>query len=241
MLHQQFDIELRDAICDVIDDLDPRHRVPRSEVRHLAEFALREGKATDGEWMFGCLQAAKKEMNRKRNIAKLRGYTPFSNLNLRVYKKLKETFGEDVLQLMQDGLRDPEDIYSKWAYRFACAVRDIGFEECVRHKGDLYQFVLGHMVWEENFAAYSESFADWLGLKPQTSEVAEAESDQQVENLTEEDHSSLSSAPQSGLEMDDENSTTISDDYSSGNDVSAGILKAHVADPTVSGSAVQFS
>ncbi|MDD9950921.1 MAG: hypothetical protein OXT67_05085 [Zetaproteobacteria bacterium] len=243
MLQPQVDTELRDAICDVIDDLDPRHRIPRSEVRHLAEEAILEHKATDGEWIFKRLQAAKKEMNRKRNIAKLRGYAPFSNLNLRVYRRLHETFGEDFLQLMQTGLRDPEDIHSKWAYRFACAVQDIGLEECKSRADDLYQFVMGHAVWERNFVKYNESFADWLGLKPKHTEdekgpVADdaAECSPVVEQDAE-DSSMDSQRPAAGEELGAEDDSVLQATSASAVEVPMEILTA--ADPERG--ATQFS
>ena len=156
------DMELHAAVIEIIEGLDPRHSLPRSELRKIAEDAIAEDMVTDGEWLYQRVQLSKKEFIRKRNIAHIRGYAPFCSLNQRVYNKLKESFGTEVLELMKKYLADPEDIYSKWSYRFARTVSEIGLDECLRHQDAVYNFVTNHPLWQENQQKCLESYRDWV-------------------------------------------------------------------------------
>ena len=156
------DMELHAAVMEIIEGLDSRHNLPRSELRKIAEDTITEDRVTDGEWLYQRVQQSKKEFIRKRNIAHVRGYAPFCSLNQRVYNKLRESFGDDVLDLMRKYLADPEDIYSKWSYRFASTVAQIGIEECLKHKDEVYVFVTTHSVWEKNQQNYAENYRNWI-------------------------------------------------------------------------------
>ena len=156
------DMELHAAVMDLIGSLDPGHNLPRSELRKIAEDTIAEDKVTDGEWLYQRIQQSRKEFRRKRNIAHVRGYAPFCSLNQRVYNKLLEAFGEDVLGLMRKYLADPEDIYSKWAYRFASTVIRIGLKECLQHKEEVYSFVTGHSLWKQNQEHFLENYRNWI-------------------------------------------------------------------------------
>ena len=178
------DHELREAVIEAINDLNTNHNLPKSELRKLAEDAIEEDKVTDGEWLYERVMESKKAFAKKRNIARIRGYAPFCSLNQRVYNKLVEDFGEQVIDIMKAYLDDPEDIYSKWSYRFAYTLNDIGIDECLHNKENIYEFVTGHPKWNENFEKCSENFRDWIGLtqvkkeevKPVEEKNAEAES-----------------------------------------------------------------
>lgn len=156
------DRELHAAVFEALSELDPQHNLPRSELRRIAEEAVLEGKVTDGEWQFQRLQESKREFMRKRNIARIRGYAPFSSLTQRVYTQLLRTFGQEVLELMKSGLADPEDIYSKWAYRFAATVSQIGLDVCRQNREVLYEFVTSHPIWEQNAAGNLERYKEWI-------------------------------------------------------------------------------
>ncbi|NRA44580.1 MAG: hypothetical protein HRU09_06445 [Oligoflexales bacterium] len=158
------DMELQAAVFEAINDLDPEHNLPQSELRKIAEDVIAEGKVTDGEWVYERVQDSKKDFARKRNIARIRGYAPFSSLNQRVYNKLIESFGDEVIEIMKNYLADPEDIYSKWSYRFAYTLNEIGIEACAKHKEQIYEFVTTHPKWEENMEKCSESYRDWISL-----------------------------------------------------------------------------
>ena len=42
------DMELQAAVFEAINDLDPDHNLPKSELRKIAEDVIAEGKVTDG-------------------------------------------------------------------------------------------------------------------------------------------------------------------------------------------------
>lgn len=156
------DMELHAAVMEIIGSLDSGHNLPRSEIRKIAEDTIIEDKVTDGEWLYQRIQLSKKDFRRKRNLAHIRGYAPFCSLNQRVYRRLRETFGEDILNLMRKYLADPEDIYSKWAYRFASTVAAIGCDECLKHKENIYTFVTMHPLWEQDQETFSDRYRDWI-------------------------------------------------------------------------------
>ena len=155
-------MELKAAVVEAIEDLDGDHKLPKSEIRRIVEEVIEQGKVTDGEWVYQRIQLSKKEFVRKRNIARIRGYAPFCSLNQRVYIKLIESFGEEIIEIMKTYLADPEDIYSKWSYRFAYTVHEIGLSECKAHKEKIYEFVTSHPLWEQNYEKCSEAFRLWI-------------------------------------------------------------------------------
>lgn len=162
MLGRLMDRELQAAVGEALLDLDPDHNLPRSELRKIAEEVVEENKVTDGEWQYQRIQESKKEFMRKRNIARVRGYAPFCSLNQRVYTKLVQSFGDQIIDIMKNYLDDPEDIYSKWSYRFAYTLNEIGVEECLEHKEEIYEFVTGHVKWRENQEMYTENYREWI-------------------------------------------------------------------------------
>ncbi len=159
---EQQDEALHKAVFDSIDDLDPEHHLPRSEKNKIAYDTVLEQKITDGEWVFQKIQESKKEFKRRRNVALFRGYEPFTCLNKRVYRKLIATFGEEVIFLMRDNLSDPEDIYPKWGYRFAYAVKEIGLDDCRNNCDNIYEFVTQHPKWEETREISATKFQEWI-------------------------------------------------------------------------------
>jgi hypothetical protein len=158
----EIDHELQRAVMDLIGEIDPHHKLPRSELSRVARRVIVEEKVADGDWIFQAVQEAKKEIIRKRNIAYLRGYAPFSCLNKRIVTKLEESFGCDMLELMKKYLKDPEDIYTKWAYRFAHTVDAIGKDICRAHEHNIYSFVTRHPQWEDNKENFLADFEVWI-------------------------------------------------------------------------------
>jgi hypothetical protein len=166
MDYREVDHELQRAVMDLINDLDPHHKLPHAELARVARRVIVEEKVADGEWIFQAVQEAKKEIIKKRNIAYLKGYGPFTCLNKRIYVKLQETFGNDMLEIMRKYLKDPEDIYTKWAYRFAHTVNAIGRDKCRAHEHEIYSYVTRHPLWEENKEQFLVDFEAWITSDP---------------------------------------------------------------------------
>lgn len=156
------DLQLQEAIFQVINDLDPRHRLPQSELRKIANSTITQNKVTDGEWLFGQIQQSKKEFRRRRNVARIRGYAPFSSLNKRLFDKLTRRFDHRIIELMKDNLADPEDIYGNWFFRFAWTIEAIGVEQCYLNRDTLYHFVTGHSCWQDKKADCKKEFRELL-------------------------------------------------------------------------------
>ncbi len=158
----ELDQELISVIVDNLKDLAPETKLPLSELRQIALQMIDEGKLDDGAWAMQQIGKAEHEIFKKRNIARVKGYYPFINLSKRVYQNLLKTFGEPVIGLMREALNDPEDIYTKWAFRFAHTLREIGFEECLDHKQEIYEFITTHRLWESNKEKCFQEFESWI-------------------------------------------------------------------------------
>ncbi len=158
----EVDHELQRAVMDLITEVDPHHKLPHAELARVARRVIVDEKVADGEWIFQAVQEAKREIVKKRNIAYLRGYAPFTCLTKRIVTKLEESFGADMLDIMKLYLKDPEDIYTKWAYRFAHAVHAIGKDICRAQEHNIYLFVTRHPLWEENKEKFLAEFEGWI-------------------------------------------------------------------------------
>ena len=159
---QPKDAQLVEAMIEFFHELVPDASLPISELRHIAEEMVELQKIDDADWAIERIENSSKEFLRKRNLAKIRGYYPFTCLGKRVYTKLKTTFGNPVLILMQKQLKDPEDIYPKWAYRFAYTCTAIGLDVCTQQGYDLYHFVTKHSQWEALKDKVHELYLPWI-------------------------------------------------------------------------------
>lgn len=171
------DLDLQKAVLEAINDLDSEHELPASEQSKIARDAVAEDRVTDGEWIYQRMQESKADYRRKRNMAKVRGYAPFTSLSKRVYTKLVETFGMEMMDLMKTYLKDPEDIYTKWCYRFLATIDLIGRDVCFEHRDELYSFVIKHPKWESERESVMDRFNEWIqeGRPEQVQQAAPAE------------------------------------------------------------------
>lgn len=155
---QRVDPLLIEAVAENVKELVSGSHLPASEFRQIAREMVQEGRITDGDWAIERIKMSQKDIFRKRNIAKVRGYSPFINLSKRVFSKLNDRFGPEIIDLMRVLLADPEDIYPKWAFRFALAIEKIGFNEVRLHQEDFYEFVTESEVWQEIEETHFQEF-----------------------------------------------------------------------------------
>ena len=157
------DTELVVAVVDSLNELRSRCGLPKSELRKIAIKMIKERKLSDADWALEQLDLAQEHMARRRNLARVRGHMPFTSLSKTVYQKLSKSFGDDVMQLMACHLENPEDVFARWAFRFALAIREIGLEECSRHREHLYHYVTEHDVWKAKTVSFNgKDFRSWL-------------------------------------------------------------------------------